>query len=206
MILESVCVGELEVNCYIIAARKNYQALIIDPGGGEAKIRKVLARHGLVPAAVINTHGHIDHIACDDSFAVPVYAHRKDAPLLKDPGLNLSAWMGAPFSVKSQIHLLEDKEVFELAGIELEVIHLPGHTPGGIALLLHKPVDKILFSGDSLFYRSIGRTDFPGASTELLVKSIKEKLFILGDDTAVYPGHGPSSTIGGEKKHNPYLF
>ena len=100
---------------------------------------------------------------------------------------------------------MKDKENIELDDMQLEVIHTPGHTPGGICLLMKKPDDKILFSGDTLFCQGIGRTDFPGADEGLLIKSIKEKLFKLDDDTVVYPGHGPSSTIGEEKRNNPFL-
>lgn len=205
MILEVVCVGAMQANCYILASGPHTQAIIIDPGDQKHKIDNVLKKHSLKPGFIINTHGHIDHIGCDDSFGVCVYIHRQDLDLLKNPELNLSAFLTTPFSLKSNIKALEDKENIELGQIQLEVIHVPGHTPGGISLLLKKPKDKILFTGDSLFYHSIGRTDFPGASEELLIKSIKDKLFKLSDDTIVYPGHGPSSTIGEEKKNNHFL-
>lgn len=205
MILEVVCVGAMQANCYILACGPNTQAIIIDPGDQKQKIDKVLIKHSLKPGFIINTHGHIDHIGCDDSFGVCVYIHRQDLDLLKNPELNLSSFLTTPFSSKSDIKTLEDKEDIELGQMQLEVIHVPGHTPGGISLLLKKPKDKILFTGDSLFYHSIGRTDFPGASEVLLIKSIKEKLFKLSDDTIVYPGHGPSSTIGEEKKNNQFL-
>jgi len=205
MIIEVVLVGHLEVNCYVLAAKEGLRAIIIDPGGEDRKIKKVLDRHQLKPGIVVNTHGHIDHIGCDDKFGAPVYIHTDDAALLKDAGLNMSEFLNIPFTVNSKINTLQDKDKIELDGVELEVIHVPGHTPGGIALLLKAPKDKILFSGDSLFCRSIGRTDFPGADGGLLIQGIKEKLFILPDDTVVYPGHGPSSTIGEEKRENPFL-
>lgn len=205
MILECISVGPFEVNCYVLAADKDCQAIIIDPGGDELKIQKVLAKHKLKPGLVINTHGHIDHIGCDDKFNVPVYIHQRDSNLLKDSQLNLSNFLTMPFTVKSKICAVDDRESIELDGIELEVIHVPGHTPGGIALLLRKPENKILFSGDSLFCQGIGRTDFPEACAELLIKSIKEKLLVLPDDTVIYPGHGPSSTIGEERRNNPFL-
>jgi len=204
MILETLCVGSMQVNCYILASDNDSQAAIIDPGDDENKIKRVLKRHKLKPAFIINTHGHIDHIGCDDKFDVPVYIHRQDLALLKDPQLNLSTFLMSPFSVKSKVNALEDKENIELGEVQLEVIHLPGHTPGGICLLMQRPTNKILFTGDSLFCRGIGRTDFPGADEGLLIKSIRDKLFRLSDDTVVYPGHGPSSTIGEEKKNNPY--
>ena len=112
--------------------------------------------------------------------------------------------MASPFRVKSEIKELEDKQKITLEDIELEVRHIPGHTHGGIALVLKRPQDKIVFSGDSLFWGSIGRTDL-GGNEELLVRSIKEKLLSLSDDTVVYPGHGPATTIGAEKNNNPFL-
>jgi glyoxylase-like metal-dependent hydrolase (beta-lactamase superfamily II) len=196
----------MQVNCYVLASNRDKQAIIIDPGDEEQKIRKVLGRYNLRPGLIINTHGHIDHIGCDDKFSVPVYVHQKDLSLLKNPVLNLSDFLTSAFTVRAETHTLEDKENIELDGVELEVIHVPGHTPGGIALLLKRPKDKILFTGDTLFFQGIGRTDFPGADEQLLIKSIKEKLLNLVDETIIYPGHGPTSTIGREKKTNPFLI
>lgn len=205
MILETLCVGPMEVNCYILAEDNNSAALIIDPGDEAGKIKKILARHNLRPTFIINTHGHMDHIGADNQFGIPVYIHQQDLGLLKDSRLNLSGVFGIPYTVNSEIRTLQDKERVTLGALQLLVIHVPGHTPGGIALLLEKPEDRVLFSGDSLFCQGIGRTDFPGANAELLIKSIKEKLFSLSHETVVYPGHGPSSTIGEEKKSNPFL-
>lgn len=206
MILESVCVGPLEVNCYILASRKNSHAVIIDPGDQEYKIKEALERHNLKPAFIVNTHGHYDHIGCDDKFGVPVYIHSKDLAFLKDAELNLSASFAMSYKVKSEIKTLEDKDSIELEDIELGVIHLPGHTPGGIGLVLKRPTDKIVFTGDVLFCQGIGRSDLDGSDEALLFKSIKEKLLVLSDDTVIYPGHGPSSTIGRERKSNPFLL
>jgi len=205
MILLSLSVGPLETNCYIIASGPGKKAVIIDPGAQERLIKKALDKNKLFPGIVINTHGHMDHIGCDDKFSVPVYIHRDDIGLLKDPRLNLSGVFSAPLSVAAKACALEDGQIINEDGIELEVIHTPGHTPGGISLLLKKPEGKILFSGDSLFREGIGRTDFEGADNRQLVDSIKKRLFILDDDTIVYPGHGLSSTIGHEKKNNPFI-
>jgi glyoxylase-like metal-dependent hydrolase (beta-lactamase superfamily II) len=205
MILETICVGVFEVNCYILASRNESEAIIIDPGADEHKIRRILNRYMLEPAFIINTHGHIDHIGCDDKFGVPVYVHRQELGLLRDPQLNLSNFLMPSYNIKAKIKTLEDKEIVELDQLQLEVIHTPGHTPGGICLLMKKPTDKILFTGDTLFYQGIGRTDFPGANERELIKSIKDKLLKLNDDIVIYPGHGPSSTIGEEKRHNPFL-
>ena len=206
MILETVCVGPMQANCYIVASSSDSSGIIIDPGDQGDKIKQVLNRYKIKPAFIIHTHGHIDHIGADGSFNVPVYIHRQDLELLRNPKLNLSDFLMSPYSIKSDIRILEDKENIELDQIQLEIIHVPGHTPGGIALLMKKPKDKILFTGDSLFYRGIGRTDFPGSDGELLIKSIKEKLLVLSDATVIYPGHGPSSTIGEEKRNNPFLM
>ncbi len=205
MILETIPVGPVEANCYILASRANSQAILIDPGDEEEKIRKVLDKHKLKTAFIINTHGHFDHIGNDDKFGVPIYIHHKDIEFLKDAKLNFSSFFALPFRVQSKINPLKDKDSIELDDIKLEVLHVPGHTPGGIALWMKKPSNKILFSGDTLFYHGIGRTDLPGADPDLLLKSIKEKLFKLADDTVIYPGHGSSSTIQEEKRHNTFL-
>lgn len=205
MILETLCVGPFEVNCYVLASGADGEAIIIDPGYDCAKIKKVLQKHRLEPAFIVNTHGHYDHIGCDDDFGVPVYAHQKELGLLKDAELNLSNFLVSSYSVKSEVRALQEEDKIELGQIQLEVIHTPGHTPGGICLWMHKPADNILFSGDTLFYRGIGRTDFPVADAEALLNSIKEKLFNLPDNTVVYPGHGPSTTIADEKRENPFL-
>lgn len=205
MILETVCVGQMQVNCYVLASKENSSAIIIDPGSQEQKIRLALGKYKLKPAFIVNTHGHYDHIGCDDNFGVPVYVHREDAPLLENPELNLSSLFALAYSVKSRIKMLEDNEIIELDQLQLEVIHTPGHTPGGICLLMKKPKNNILFTGDTLFYRGVGRTDFSGGSDTSLLKSIKYKLFNLSDDTVIYPGHGTCSTIGEEKENNQFL-
>lgn len=205
MIFETVVVGQFMVNCYILASSQGRRAIIIDPGEDKHKITKRLQKYNLKPEFIINTHGHIDHIGCDDDFGVPIYVHSLDAALLKDEDLNLSTFLVTGYSVKSQIHPVEEGQKIYLNDIELEVIHTPGHTPGGISLLLKKPKNNILFTGDALFRESVGRTDFQGASGTQLLKSIKEKLLILDDDIVIYPGHGPASTIGHEKKHNPFI-
>jgi glyoxylase-like metal-dependent hydrolase (beta-lactamase superfamily II) len=206
MILEAVCVGQLQANCYILARQDSAEAVIIDPGAEKDKISRVLLKHRLRPVAIVNTHGHIDHIGADDEFGLPVYVYEKEAALLKDPGVNLSGFLSLPFSVTSEIRPLRDGQKIKLAGIELEVIHTPGHTAGGICLLLRQQNGDILFSGDSLFRGSIGRTDFSGGDEHTLIKSIREKLLVLADKTVVYPGHGPATTIGYEKRHNPFLI
>jgi len=205
MILETIKVGPMEANCYILASEKNKAAIIIDPGAQERKIRQALDKDGLKPGLVINTHGHYDHIGSDDKFETPVYVHKDDLPLLKDAALNLSGFFSMAYEVKSEIRTMEDGQVIEYEGIKLKVLHIPGHTPGGVALLLQEPEAKAVFTGDTLFHHSIGRSDLAGGNEASLIKAVKEKLLVLPEDTVVYPGHGPSTTIAEEKKHNPFL-
>lgn len=205
MILETINVGPMAVNCYLLAEKEGSKAVIIDPGDQARKVSQVLQNYNLEPAFIINTHGHYDHIGADDKFGVPVYIHKGDAEFLKNAELNLSAFFASAYNVKSEIRLLEDNEIIRLGAIELKVLHIPGHTPGGIALLMLKPNKNIAFTGDTLFCQGIGRSDLSGGDERLLVKSIREKLLVLPDDTVIYPGHGPSSTIGEEKAGNPFL-
>lgn len=202
MILETINVGPMQVNCYVLACTAGEKAIIIDPGDQYSKINLILKRNKLEPAMVINTHGHYDHIGCDDEFGVTVYAHKLDLPMLQNAGKNLSANYAAVFEVKSEIKTLEDKEIIKLDCLELEVIHLPGHTRGGIGLLMKKPQANIIFTGDTLFNSGIGRYDLEGGSRSQLEQAIKERLFTLPAQTLVYPGHGPSTTIGEEKNNN----
>ena len=206
MILETVVVGPYGVNCYILAEDDNKDAIIIDPGDEPEKIERILVRHKLKPGLIINTHGHMDHIGADDAFGVSVYIHKDDLSFLSDPNLNLSNMFASPLRINSRYHTLEDKEEIRLGKIKLEVLHTPGHTPGGICLLLKEPQEKIVFSGDTLFYQGIGRTDFPFASFEQLKESIEKKLFLLDSRTKVYPGHGPLTTIGEEQRNNQFII
>jgi len=205
MILETVCVGMMQVNCYVLARQAHSPAVIIDPGAEPRKIKKILEKHSLTPVIVINTHGHYDHIGADDAFGVPVYIHREDAPLLKEPLRNLSAIFGVPEVVKSPVKTVEDNETITAAEMQLKVMHIPGHTPGGIALQLLPAAAFIVFTGDSLFFRGIGRSDLTDGNEFQLKKYIAQRLLTLPDPTVIYPGHGPSSSIGEEKIHNPYL-
>jgi len=205
MILETINVGPMEVNCYILASGKNSKAIIIDPGDQERKIREALDKHQLTPAFIVNTHGHYDHIGCDDKFGVPVYIHHADEAFLKDPNLNLSGLFASAYQVNSEIKILKEGDMLELDDLQLEVLHIPGHTQGGIALRLRRPTNKIVFTGDSLFQQGIGRSDLPGGDEDALVNAIKEKLLTLPPDTIIYPGHGASSTVRDEIKSNPFL-
>lgn len=191
----------MQANCYIVFDDKSKQCAIIDPGGEFHKINKVIDDLKLKPQMIIVTHGHIDHIGAIDKFNLPVYVHKSDAQFLTDPRKNLSHFFALPLVSKSEIKKVEDKDKIKFDDICFEVIHTPGHTPGGMCLKL----GNILFSGDTLFYQGIGRADFEYGSEDELFKSIKEKLFPLSDDVKVCPGHGPASTIGEEKRSNPFF-
>lgn len=201
MNLKTIVVGPMAVNCYILEDKN--EAIIIDPGYDYQKIKKILDKNSITPKFIVHTHGHIDHIGADSEFNLPIYIHRLDKDCLTDTGKNLAAFLGIVFKLKKeQIVALEDKEIIKLNGINLEVIHTPGHTPGSISL----KIGNIILTGDTLFASGIGRTDFPGASQAQLMKSIKTRLLIYPDSTKIFPGHGPESTIGQEKKNNPFLI
>jgi len=194
-------VGPMGANCYIIENTATKNACLIDPGGEPGRIKEVLKKKGLSLKFIINTHGHGDHILANGYFKVPVYIHRLEKDFLTDPGKNLSGMFGFLIKSPEASKLLEDGDKILLDDLELEIIHTPGHTPGGISIKL----DGLIFTGDALFAGSVGRTDLLEGDEELLMRSIKEKLFILGDDIIVYPGHGPESTIGEEKRTNPFF-
>lgn len=216
MKIETLIVGPLDVGCYILV-NENNEAVIIDPGGDADEIIKLIKGHKLQPRYLINTHGHGDHIGANKELKalfpeLKICIHEGDKEALTNPFKNLSALGG--FQSKDYILrsppadvTLKEGDRITLGKIGLEVLHTPGHTPGGICLLSRSEDNKpdVLFSGDSLFQGSIGRTDFPGGNQQDLVKSLREKVLTLKEDTIVYPGHGPSTTIGYEKANNPYL-
>lgn len=201
MRIDILPVGHMQANCYVVSSQKTKNAILIDPGDEYSTIKNFLEKNGLTAKLILHTHGHIDHIQADNQFNLPVYIHKGDLQLLLEPEKNLSSFFGYPFKVKLAPKTVTDLEAIVLDDLKLEVLYTPGHTPGGICLR----TDKAVFTGDTLFAGSIGRTDFPGASQDELLKSIQEKLLNLPDNTIIYPGHGPASTIGREKKMNPFL-
>ncbi len=200
-ILETVAVGPVEVNCYILGCAKTLEAVIIDPGAEDGKIKGRLSRNRLSARYIINTHGHADHIGANGRFGLPIMIHRSDVPFLSNPAKNLSAILGMAISSPPASRVLEDGDKLYVGDLLLEVIHTPGHTPGSISV----KCEDLVFTGDALFNEGIGRTDFPYSSEEDLLRSIREKLLVLPDSTKVYPGHGAATTIGYEKEHNPFI-
>jgi len=195
-------VGPMGANCYVIAFTGTKEACLIDPGGEHQRIKDFIKTRGLNLKFIINTHGHGDHILGNDYFSVPVYIHKLEKDYLMDPKKNLSGMFGLSLKLSEASKLLEDGDKVYLNDLELEIIHTPGHTPGGISIKL----DGVVFTGDTLFAGSVGRTDLPDGDEEMLFDSIKNKLFVLDDDTVVYPGHGEETTIGKEKGTNPYII
>ena len=208
MEIKRFILGDFETNCFVLRRNTSCsECLIIDAGLDPRKLIEFLQKEKLHIDTVVLTHGHADHIAGLHFLRqfqndLKVCIHSLDTEMLNCPQSNLSLITGFSFTTRADC-TLNDGQLIEQAGIELKIIHTPGHTPGGICLYSQK--DEILFSGDSLFADSVGRTDFPGGDMAKLTKSIKEKILTLPEETLVYPGHGPMTTIGKEKKTNPFL-
>ncbi|MEA2064532.1 MAG: MBL fold metallo-hydrolase [Gemmatimonadota bacterium] len=198
-------VGPMGANCYLAWDELDGQAVVIDPGDEPERIIEAAAGRGLQVRYILNTHGHGDHIGANsrvrDKFDVPLLIHEADAPMLTDPWLNMSAAFGVSIlSPPAEGFLVPGRSV-RFGTVELEVLHTPGHTPGGVSF--RGP--GVVFTGDTLFCGSVGRCDLPGGDQAMQLKAIHENLLTLPMETVVHPGHGPSTTIGQEMECNPYL-
>jgi len=208
MKIDRLILGAYQTNCYILRTGEAAKdCLIIDTGLEAGELVDFLKRHELNPVAVLLTHGHADHItgiaALRENFPdIKVYIHKLDAKMLTETDSNMLAFVRQPYTTKCADFLIEESNVIEAADIKLNVLHTPGHTTGGISL--YAKDQGIVFVGATLFAEGVGRTDLGGNMTQL-IKSIKEKLCVLPDETIVYPGHGPITTIAQEKANNPYL-
>ncbi|MBM4053569.1 MAG: MBL fold metallo-hydrolase [Planctomycetes bacterium] len=205
IIFETLEVGPLAVNCYIIGSKTDNTAAVIDAGGNVKEIVNILKKRNLTLKYIINTHAHFDHVGgvseLHDLTGAPFLLHKEDSPLL-DFLNEQSDFFGLPSIPKPIInkHLIDNEEI-ALGDDAIRIIHTPGHSPGCVCFLLNDTV----FTGDTLFAGSIGRTDLYGGSIDTLINSVKTRLFTLEDKVLVYPGHGPVTTIGQEKKHNPFF-
>ncbi len=208
MVIKTVVVGPLEANCYVVVPGETADALVIDPGADPGRILEAVRTGTLNVTHIVDTHAHVDHAGANLALKaalgpdVLLCIHREDAGALKDATLNLSGFLGIEVEAAEPDLLLDDGSRIEVAGTGFEVIHTPGHTPGGICLL----AGEHLFTGDTLFAGGVGRVDLPGGSGEKLAGSIREKILSLDGDIRIYPGHGPTSTVDRERRTNPFLL
>ena len=207
MIQKGLEVGLLQVNCYIIGDEETKEAVVIDPGGDEDEILDVLKNHKLNLKYIIDTHGHFDHVDANqplkDVTGAQIAIHEADARMLDQPSNEAMFFTGNRLRLSKADILLKEDDIISFGKYRLKVLHTPGHTPGGISLVMEG--HTYVYVGDLLFNGSIGRTDFPGGSYDNLIAAVRTKIFPLGDNYTVYPGHGPVTTIGHEKKYNPFF-
>jgi len=202
---EVIAVGPLETNCYVVYCQDSLECAVVDPGAEANRIFQLIARKSLKPALILNTHGHIDHIGANkdikEKFNIPLYIHSADSPMLENVQQSeMAIFLGAMDS-PSPDHLLNDGDKIKVGKSFLQVIHTPGHSPGSVSFL----GDGFLLSGDTLFFGGVGRTDLPGGSWKDMESSIKNKILTMPDEMIVLPGHGPFTTVGQEKRANPFI-
>ena len=206
MIVRTLVVGPIQANCYILGCERTREAAVIDPGGDSDKILIALAKDRLRCVYIINTHGHFDHSGenkrLKEVTGSQLLIHRADVPMILHQGASGRSWGMNVDNSPPPDRYLEEDDIITFGDISLKVLHTPGHSPGGISLFS----DKMVFVGDTLFAGSIGRTDFPGGDYEGLIRNVREKIFPLGDDVVVYPGHGPKTTVGRERRTNPFFI
>ncbi len=205
MKLVTLTMGLFRVNNYLLFDETSKEIVLIDAGGDFEQTKNAIDKLGGNLKYLLNTHAHMDHIAGDydiqNYYHVPVYIHKNDENLVKELKKYLQ-FVGMPdYEIPQDVTYIEDGAIFKIGNKEIKTIHTPGHTQGGVGYL----IDDMLFSGDTLFEESIGRTDLEGGNFNQLVNSVKTKLLLLNDDIKVYPGHGDSTTIGHEKKYNSYV-
>ncbi len=207
MIQKGLTVGLLEVNCWILGDEKTREAVVIDPGGDEDEILDTLNRNNLKLKLIIDTHGHFDHVDANqplkDATGAQIAIHEADGQMLIKPSSEAMFFTGNRLRLSQADILLKEGDILTFGDYRLKVLHTPGHTPGGISLVLED--HTYVYVGDLLFAGSIGRTDFPGGDYDALINAVRTKIFPLGDNYNVYPGHGPVTTVGQERKYNPFF-
>ena len=204
--LQQMVLGPVYTNCYFLKNKETGEALIVDPADSPKRIFQKVEDMGAKPVGILLTHGHFDHImavqAVKAEYQIPVYACRQEEEMLREPSINMTVHYGQGCSIVPDV-FLEDLDVIRLAGFSVQMIHTPGHTKGSCCYYLKD--EGVLFSGDTVFYGSVGRTDFPGGSTAEIVRSLHKLVDSLPEETEVFPGHDASTTIGYEKRYNPFV-
>ncbi len=202
---ETIVVGALETNCYLVYCEQTLECAVVDPGAEPEKIIRSIGEKALKPNVLINTHGHVDHVGANkdikEKYDIPLIIHSSDSAMLNNIlNSTMGFFLGAKKSPPPD-KFIEEGEEIHIGNSKLKVIHTPGHSPGSVSL----SGDGFLLSGDVLFCGGVGRTDLPGGSWTELEKSIRERIYSFPDDTSILPGHGPSTTVGQEKKSNPFV-
>ncbi|UCD63946.1 MAG: MBL fold metallo-hydrolase [Candidatus Zixiibacteriota bacterium] len=207
MNLKTIVVGPFATNCYLYWDEPSGDGIIIDPGAEPDRLLDEIEASRMKLLAILLTHGHGDHIAAvksvKEACGVPLWVGAGEEDLLANPSANASALYGQPIVAPPPDYTVIDEDLISLGPISLRVLATPGHSPGGVCYLDES--QGTLFCGDTLFYGSIGRTDFPGCSHQVLIQSINDKILKLPDPVVCYPGHGPATTVGAERNHNPFL-
>jgi len=207
MLIETIVVGPLGVNCLILGDKQSNEGVVVDPGADGDMVLAAIARLGIKVKYIVNTHGHFDHVGCNrqvmEATGAELLIHEKDLPLLLQASRSARSYGLSVEDSPLPTRCLTDGMRLDFGRRSIEVLHTPGHTEGGCSLLLR--AERLVLTGDTLFAESVGRTDLPGGSHAVLIASIKEKLLPLDDATVVWPGHGPSTTIGVERRTNPYI-
>ncbi|MFP4194323.1 MAG: MBL fold metallo-hydrolase [Desulfosalsimonas sp.] len=205
MILKTLAVGPIMANCYILGCERTKSAAVIDPGDDADRILMKLSEDNLTLKYIINTHGHFDHVggnaALKKASGAEILIHKADEPMLAELGRTAASFGLPAENSPPPDRTIDEGDEISFGDITLKVLHTPGHSPGGVSL----HTDKMVFVGDALFAGSIGRTDLPGGDYNTLISNIKTKLLVMDDNTKVYTGHGPATTIGQEKRSNPFL-
>jgi hydroxyacylglutathione hydrolase len=206
--IETIIVGSCEVNCYLCWDDQTGDLAIIDPGDEATAIEQRIARLKATPRGILLTHGHGDHFGgvaeLVERFKIPVVAGKGEEQYLADPAFNLSVHLGAPISLPPADRLVADEDLVTFGSLVFRVLSTPGHTAGGVCYL--DETLGVFFCGDTIFQGSIGRTDFPGSSFKQLMHSIQKQILTLPDEIVCYPGHGPQTTVGAERRSNPFLL